>query len=267
MPANRPNPAKEWIFTWNNYPNDYQKQLEDSFTKNGATKYIFQPEKGQQNGTPHIQGAVTFSNKVRPFPSLELPKQISWRAARGAWRDQLRYCAKSETKDGPTVLFGCRLPREVNTITKEQFYPWQQKMATILEGEPNERHIYWLWEGEGNIGKSAFVKYMVVKEEAIFCAGSKTNDIINLVYNAYIAGKSTDIILWDLPRQSEGKISFNALEMLKNGLIANMKYETGTAVFATPHIVVLCNHEPVDMHLLSQDRWIVKQIVNKDIEL
>lgn len=137
----------------------------------------------------------------------------------------------------------------------------------ILQEDPNERTIYWFWEPTGNVGKSAFVKHMVVKEEAIFCAGSRTTDIVNLVYNAHVAGKPIDIILWDLPRQTQGKISFNALEMLKNGLIANMKYETGVAAFATPHIVVFANQEPVDMYLLSRDRWCIREIINKEIEL
>lgn len=267
MPANRPSPAKEWCFTWNNYPDDFKQQLENAFTTKGAAKYIFQQEVGEEQATPHIQGAVAFTSKIRPFPYLGLPQQIRWASARGTWADQLRYCSKSTTKVGPTVLYGCRLPREPTTISKSEFYPWQEKIHSILEAEPDERKIYWLWESIGNVGKSAFVKYMVIREEAIFCAGSRTTDIINLVYNAHVAGKPTDIIIWDLPRQAQGKISFGALEMLKNGLIANMKYETGVAAFATPHIIVLSNDMPIDMHLLSQDRWVVRNIVDKNIEL
>jgi hypothetical protein len=138
-------------------------------------------------------------------------------------------------------------------------------MYEICMQEPDERSIYWLWESVGNTGKSAFVKHMVMRQDAIFCAGSRTTDIINLVYNAHIGGKPTDIIIWDLPRAAQGRISFGALEMLKNGLIANMKYETGVATFATPHIIVLSNDEPVDMHLLSVDRWKVMEIVEKQI--
>lgn len=265
MPASRPNPAKEWCFTWNNYPADFQTTLENAFRSKSASKYIFQQEEGEE-GTPHIQGAVAFTNKIRPFPYLGLPQQISWRSARGVWADQLRYCSKSETKTGDTILFGCRLPREIKTIEEAQFYPWQKKVDTLLKADPDERSIYWLWEGTGNTGKSALVKYLVVKQEAIFCAGSRTTDIINLVYNAHSTGKPTDIIIWDLPRQAQGKISFGALEMLKNGLIANMKYETGVAAFPTPHIIVLSNDPPVDMHMLSADRWVIREIVDKDVE-
>jgi len=138
-------------------------------------------------------------------------------------------------------------------------------MYDVVKGDPDERVIYWLWESIGNVGKSAWVKFMVMKEEAIFCAGSRTTDIINLVYNAHQAGKSTDLIIWDLPRQAQGRISFNALEMLKNGLIANMKYETGVATFATPHIIVLSNDPPIDLHMLSVDRWKIMEIVDKQI--
>lgn len=168
---------------------------------------------------------------------------------------------------GPTVLFGCRLPREITTISKDQFYPWQNKVEAILAEEPDDRKIYWFWESTGNTGKSALVKYLVVKQDAIFCAGSRTNDIINLVFNAHQTGKPTDIVIWDLPRQAQGKISFGALEMLKNGLIANMKYETGVAAFPTPHIIVLSNDMPVDMNMLSMDRWVIREIVDKDIDL
>ena len=267
----RANPAKQWCFTWFHYPVDYKSTLQQAFLGAKAVAYCFQEEMCPETNRPHIQGCVKFASKIRPVPGLKLPEIIHWEVMREAWQVSVNYCGKEESRIEGTVTTtkGCRVVKEVKTIMPDQFYPWQRKVYNIVNQEPDERSIHWIHEPYGNIGKSAFIKYLVVHEDAIFCAGSKTSDIINQVYNAFQANKAIHCILWDLPRSSQGKISFNAIESLKNGLIANTKYETGQAAFNSPHIFIFSNHEPVNTDDLSQDRWIIKEIdyINKDIDL
>jgi hypothetical protein len=202
---------------------------------------------------------------------LGLPEQIHWESCRSNFQSNIDYCTKNETRQENTtpVTHKCYATKPIKTITPDKFYPWQEKIQTLLDKEPDERTIHWIWDPVGNVGKSAFIKYNVVENDAIFCAGSKTSDIINQVYNAHQQGKQIRTIFWDLPRSSQGKVSFNAIESLKNGLISNTKYETGQAAFNAPHIIIFANHEPADKENLSADRWFIKEICNvtKNIEL
>ena len=266
MPVQRGHPAKNWIFTWNNYPENYHTLLVDAFTSDAikASAYAWQQERGENN-TPHIQGCVQVPRKVR-FSQFGLPETLHWEAVKGTWQQAVDYCTKEATRDGEYITMGCVRTIPVKTISIEQFYPWQKIIYhQLVNTAPNDRTIYWIFDPIGNCGKSAFIKHMVVNQGAIFCAGSRTNDIVNLVFNAHEAGKVIKHVLWDLPRNSGGKISFNAIEMIKNGLIANMKYETGVAAFDPPHVVVFANCEPVDTEALSEDRWCIREIKNNNI--
>jgi hypothetical protein len=271
VPPTRPSPAKHWCFRWSNFPATYIEDLQSSFRRNGCIRWAFQPELCPTTGTPHIQGCVDAGRKIRPFPMFSLPQQIHWESCRGSWQSNVDYCTKDDTRqEGITpTIFKVWPTQPVRTIDPNTFYPWQTKVQTVLDSNPDERSIYWIWDPIGNVGKSAFIKYQVVHNDAIFCAGSKTADIINQVYNVFQQSKPIRIILWDLPRSSQGKISFNAIESLKNGLIANSKYETGQAVFNPPHIFIFSNHEPANIEELSADRWVIKEICNvrKDIQL
>lgn len=74
-------------------------------------------------------------------------------------------------------------------------------------------------------------------------------------------------LMIDLPRHAEGKMSYGAIEDIKNGYITNFKYETGSKTFNPPHVVIFSNHEPYDTSSFSIDRWKIYNIVNNDIEL
>jgi len=176
MPASRrPNAGKNWCFTWNNYPPNAVETLVTTFEGfTGCHAWCFQHEDGELE-TPHIQGCVQFTRKVR-WTQLELPDAIHWEACRGSWQQNVNYCSKRETRDldkGPPVTHNCHPTEIVRVLEEGAFHPWQQKVYTLLQGPVNDRHIYWLWDAAGNIGKSSFVKKMVVDHDAIFCAGQR----------------------------------------------------------------------------------------------
>lgn len=259
-PTRRPNPAKHWSFTWNNYPDTWETDLQTALSSIAA--YAAQEETGE-NGTPHIQGCLKANQKIRPF-NLGLPRTIHWEVSRGSWQDNLRYCTKEESRTGKTVTHNCAPPRSITII--QNLRPWQSKLETLLLGEPDERKIYWVWESTGNVGKSSFVKYMAVKHNNIVRGSDgKKSDIINLAFNTDWDSKTAMVI--DLPRSYNGAIAFGAIEDIKNGYITNTKYETGEKVFATPHILIFSNYPPLDLSQVSADRWVIKEIINNDIDL
>ena len=74
----------------------------------------------------------------------------------------------------------------------------------------------------GNIGKSAFCKYMVVKHHATVVRGGKLGDIMNIIFNTDM--DKCNYILFDIPRGTGGHVSYTSLEAILDELITNTKY-------------------------------------------
>ena len=101
---------RHFVFTWNNYPNEYEDKLREL----QPSWYLLQGEIGAQ-GTKHLQGAISFSN-ARAFSSIA--RRIrGWHIEpmRGTIEQAVAYCTKEETRDadfGGPKEFGAR-PRNV----------------------------------------------------------------------------------------------------------------------------------------------------------
>ena len=216
-----------------------------------AKKAIIGSEVGEK-GTPHLQGYISLLKKeriatLRVRPGLQ---RASFRKCRNE-EALIEYCQK----DG-VVLYRKGFPLPIRVIT--ELYPWQKEIEDLYLTEPDNRSIHWYWEPDGNVGKSAFVKYMIVKYKALYCDGGKKSDLINLVFNSNM--DECKCVIWDLPRGTKGSISYATLECVKNGMVCNTKYETGTKVFNPPHIFVFANFPPDDVSQLSSDRWKIRRI-------
>ena len=181
---------------------------------------------------------------------------------KGRWEHQ-KYCVKQQNE----MLTNCKFPKPISVIDYNQFYDWQKEIYELCKTEPDDRSIYWYWEPIGGIGKTQFIKYMVHKENVLFCNGGKYNDIMNLVFNTDM--DYCDCIMFDIPRSHGGKISYSSLESIKNGMVCNTKYETGTKLFNSPHVIVFANFPPECPEELSEDRWHIIEIKsesNKSME-
>ena len=99
---------------------------------------------------------------------------------------------------------------------------------------------------------------MIVKHNILFCSGGKYTDIMNLVFNNDM--DVCDCIMFDIPRANEGHISYASLESIKNGMVCNTKYETGTKIFNSPHLFIFANFPPDDVDMLSEDRWVIQDL-------
>jgi len=210
-------------------------------------KYVYGHETCPTTDRKHLQGFLALKKPAR-ITEIKLPGNPHLEPTIGSEEQNERYCSK----EGSVV----RYPTPVNII--QHLRPWQFDIEQIFFSEPNDRQIYWFWESTGGIGKSALVKYMVVKHGCLFCDGGKKSDLINLVFNADM--DDCRAIIWDLPRSTAGNISYSTLESVKNGLVCNTKYETGVKAFNPPHIFVFANYPPDNPDRLSTDRWIIKEL-------
>lgn len=245
----------KYCFTWNNYIEKEIETIETVF-REICKKYVFQKEIGEE-GTPHLQGSIWLKKKMR-YSEFGLNNKIHWEKMRNEVASAA-YCQKSATSIGDPYVFG--FPKPIKIIS--ELRPWQKEIENICQAEPDDRTINWFWESRGNIGKSAFTKYMVVKHGILFCSGGKVSDIMNLVFNQDMDACRT--VIFDIPRANRGNISYASLEAIKNGLVCNTKYETGSKVFNSPHIIVFANFPPGEPEYLSSDRWNIHEIVGNEI--
>jgi len=233
----------KYDFVLNNYTIEDCSNIKEVLSKI-CKKWVIGYEVGE-SGTPHLQGYIHLLKKERKSTlNKKLGNRCSFRPVRNETAC-IEYCKK----DGNFDTFG--FPKPIKIIDK--LYPWEEDIVEIYHTEPNDRTIHWFWEPIGGIGKSQFVKYMGIKYGVLFCNGGKHTDLINLVFNANM--DDCKCIIWDLPRSSEGKISYSTLECVKNGMVCNTKYETGVKYFNSPHIFVFANFPPDNPEKLSQDRW------------
>lgn len=199
-------------------------------------------------GRPHIHASLWGKEKKRDT-AFGLSKKIHWEALKDE-DDVANYSNKEASHDG-LYRTSWGFPKPIKVI--EELYPWQAEIEKIILEEPDDRSIYWYWDTKGNIGKSAFIKYMVVKHGVLFCSSGKYADLINLVFNANM--DDCNCVIFDIPRANKGAVSYAALEAIKNGLVCNTKYETGSKAFNSPHIFIFANFPPENPEQLSSDRW------------
>lgn len=214
-------------------------------------RYQFGEEECPTTGRKHLQLFIVLKKPSR-ITELKIPGNPHLEACMGDEESNLRYTSK----EGKVTKWG--YPYEFKLTNP---YKWQQDVIDICNTPPNDRHIYWFWDRDGNKGKSMLIKHLGVNHGALFTSIGKYADIINLVFNTNMT--KTRVVLFDLPRSNGSNVSYNAIEAIKNGMICNTKYETGTKFFDAPHIMVFANSPP-DTTQLSMDRWIIREITAED---
>lgn len=217
-------------------------------------KFIFQLElTGADNW--HYQGYInlkqkkkksTLVNALHPlFPDIHVSRCSD--AGRKALQE---YCLKEDTRQaGPWADKRIYLGADLYANA----FPWQAELTAECLKDPDDRTIHWIYDHDGCAGKSKWCKFMAHKHGAGVLAYSKTSDLINFVYKS-----DATIFVFDLTRAKPLDIGggdlYAALESIKNGMVFNSKYETGSKLFDPPHVLVFANAKP-ELDKLSRDRW------------
>lgn len=243
-------PAKHWVFTLNNHT---EKDITFLMECSSIEQLSMQEETGE-SGTPHLQGYLKFVTKKRPLSVFGQHFKAHWEKCKyvGA---SIVYSQKADTRTGRQFVRNLRIVKELKCLKREQLYPWQLSIVEQIEKEPDNRTINWFWETEGNRGKSALVRYLVIKHKALLVSG-KGADIKFLISQQV---QPPNLIIYDIPRTAENYINYTALEEIKNGVFCSPKYETKMCVINPPHIVCFANFEPMYENV-SLDRWNVVNI-------
>jgi len=154
-------------------------------------------------------------------------------------------------------------------FTYEPDMPWQKTFLEMINEKPDYRTIFWICDKVGNSGKTALSKYLYLKERGkwLICKDLGTSrDSATIIKNELENGWLSHGIIIDLPRSAEKQTRmYNYIEEVKDGFITSQKYQGGTCIFNSPHVVIMANWMP-DTKCLSLDRWKIYKI-NEEKEL
>lgn len=243
-------PKKLWAFTLNNYTDQDLINVPEMLN-HLCTKWVFGIEKGEEKEIPHLQGQLTLKKKKRLTALKKLDIRIHWEPTRNE-DASVDYC-KKEGK-----VFTNEIQKSYGKWESIKWKNWQCDILNLIKTEANDRTVHWYWENKGNTGKSFLTKYLVEVKNALVVNG-KLADICHQVAKRCEDNIGINIVIIDVPRCSRGLISYQAIEMLKNGLIYSGKYEGGQYTFDSPHVIIFANQEPT-IEMLSIDRWDIVRI-------
>lgn len=262
----RPNPAKKWCFTLNNYTENEVSILSGSMVPTIFVKRIMFQSEVSESGTEHLQGWVEFKSKKRPLEVFKL-KRIHWEKMKGTVKQNIEYCSKSEKLNDGFVkgmhdgkirfTIGCRFKYKGPDIVLTD---WEKDVVEILKKEikpdtPEYRNIYWIWEPEGGRGKSTFAKWIWHNMDGVVVTDGKAGDMKHGIAQYVTENDDTPkIVLVDIPRVNEGHFSIAGIESIKNMFFRSGKYEGMQVSGPRPHVVIMANCEP-EYEKMSIDKW------------
>lgn len=163
--------SKNWCFTLNNYTSDEVKDL-----KGLKCRYIVLGfEKGEKNGTEHIQGFIQFEKKVRLTKVKKINKRIHWEIMKSNVESAINYCKKDGVFEerGEVIKQGKRndlLEAKAKVrrsgmrsiLGENEEYNLQcikvcEKMLTYCEKERDFKpEVIWIY-GESGKGKTKYI--------------------------------------------------------------------------------------------------------------
>lgn len=127
----------------------------------------------------------------------------------------------------------------------EELRPWQRHVIDRIEEPVHPRHILWYVDSEGGCGKSTLSRYLLERHNAvIWCPIGKREDVTFQLWKQS-NGRPPALIVCELENKKVREISWEALEMAKNGMLSTAKYEGGFYAGQRPHIIIFSNEDPI----------------------
>lgn len=137
---------------------------------------------------------------------------------------------------------------------------WQSELLPMLiKDDVDRREIIYIWDSEGNTGKTIMSEYLHTFHAAIITGGKERDMKYAITRWEEITSKYPAIIIVDICR-SEDEHDFTGIESIKNGLFFSGKYESAMLhSVKKPNVVVFSNFPP-KVENLSLDRWKIGNI-------
>lgn len=248
--TSKSNPKSRWCFTLHNY-NDEDIKILKSMSCADVPKFkycIFSEEKGESGETRHLQGYFELYKRKRAT-EIGLRKEYHFETAFAEKQKNIEYIEKEK---GTVYINGIKV-RKVKLIS--EFRKWQQKIIDLIDTEPDDRTINWIFDKDGCSGKTVLSKYICSKYNAIVLNGGTKDMFYGIISYKEKKGLYPDIIIIDIPRSVDlDYLNYTAIEKIKDGIFFSNKYESSMCIFPNPHVFVFSNELP-DLSKMTGDRW------------
>lgn len=280
--------GKTWMFTLNNYTDEQVAWCTSYSTLDNVTRMTVSKEVGE-SGTPHLQGCITWRSNKTLVACKKLLK-AHWTKADSPGEahaypvkaDSDVFVQVNKKSQGNRVdldemkkaILDCDTMHEVMMVpgvhkyhgwakslwatrplqaeSIEEFRPWQHKLYLEMLEDADDRKILWYYDEKGGSGKTTMAMHMVTMG-GFYCDNGKTADVVYAYANQRI-------IVVDIARSTKGRVNYEVIEMLKDGIMFSSKYESHTKIRNEPaHLVVMSNFLP-DKSKMSMDRWDIRPL-------
>jgi len=286
--------ARHWCFTLNNFtPADEERII----SLEGTVDYICYGREVGTSGTPHLQGFVTFKNRVRLATAIQKIGQAHFTVARSVDK-AIEYCkkdgdfvevgvpprgpgARSDLEEFKSSVLAGNLNMKDHRLNFSDVVARYPKFCIdfVMDHMPKKdvpAHALRPWQQVLNHDLNlppddrtiTFVVDLVGNTgkswfSHYYCTLHDNAQVLlpgKKVDMAYALDPSIRVLFIDAPRSKQGEyIQYDFLEDVKNGYVFSPKYESRVKQLKSVHVVVMMNELP-DMNKLSADRYDVRRI-------
>lgn len=288
--------AKHWCFTLNNYTDDDIQRIE---SRTNLYDYVVIGREVGASGTPHLQGFVSFPDRVRRNHCVDVIGQAHFTVARSI-ADSIRYCKK----DGDFIELGVA-PNGPGTRTDLEAFKTavasgnldmkklRNDYSDIVAKYPKFCHDY----VQDHIPQKTVEMFPLRPwQQALYDSLKQAPDSRSIFFIVDVTGNTgktwfahyycflndnaqvllpgkkcdmcyalqpfTRVLFVDVPRAKQGEfLQYDFLEDVKNGYVFSPKYESRIKHLPQCHVVVLMNEDP-DLNKLSRDRYVIRRITD-----
>jgi hypothetical protein len=240
-------PSNSWCFTLNNWKKEEYSSIIKELEMSGKYFYVIGKEVGDKELTPHLQGYIALKDKSKKFRMTIFEnmcirdglKCMRCSRAKGTAQQNLDYCSKEECFCSNIIP-----PKPVKIFEDWSNYPWALDLIKVIECDPEDRKIYWYWGKQGG-GKTAFIKYCIMKHNAVLINGSASNMKNGIIEYEKKNGFLPTLIMNNMDFDKDmSRVSYTGYEEIKDMCFYSGKYEGGMVCGNEPHLIIFANAPP-----------------------
>lgn len=139
--------------------------------------------------------------------------------------------------------------------------PWQDYVSGLMQTDPDDRTVFWVYDEKGGAGKTILGNYLVGNDGAVVLTPGRVTDMAYIWSQNYL---NTAILVFDCSRSMAKELGqrdplqgcLELAEAVKNRRVTSTKYISKICLGQPCHVLFLANRLP-DYRKLSEDRWTI----------
>lgn len=149
-----------------------------------------------------------------------------------------------------------QLSHSDSSVDIVEWRAWQDDLLRrISTSTADDRKIIWYVDTVGGYGKTYLARHLVRTRLTFYTQSTSQRDVACGLKRFIDSRGTVEVCIFDLTRSQEGHIAYSTLEMVKNGIFFNSKYDSGMVEIPNNvWCIVFANFQP-DRDKLSADRW------------